>query len=84
MRDLPLKYMMKSHLRRAEMHEEILMALENISCSSLQNIYRQLQNVEAKRMLIRELLIAMTEGNELSTSLIQIDMTIAGDAQYEE
>ena len=34
--------------------------------------------------LIRELLIAMTEGNELSTSLIQIDMTIAGDAQYEE
>ena len=84
MRDLPLKYMMESHRRRADMHEEILKALDNISSSSLQNIYRQLQNVEAKRMLIRELLIAMTEGNELSTSLIQIDMTIARDAQYEE
>jgi hypothetical protein len=84
MRELPLTYMMKSHTERAEMHEEILMALENISSSSLQNIYRQLQNVEAKRMLIRELLISMTKGTDLSTSLIQIDTTIGRDAQYEE
>ncbi|MBH96738.1 MAG: hypothetical protein CMD87_05725 [Gammaproteobacteria bacterium] len=84
MRELPLKYMMKSHKKRVEMHREILMALENISSNSLQNIYRQLQNVEAKRMLIRELLISMTEGTDLSTSLIQIDNIIGRDAQYEE
>jgi hypothetical protein len=84
MTDLPLLYMMKSHTERAEMHEEILMALENISSSSLQNIYRQLQNVDAKRVLIRELLISMTMGTDLSTSLFQIDNTIGKDAQYEE
>ena len=76
--------MMKSHDVRAKMHEEILMALENISSNSLQNIYRQLQNVEAKRMLIRELLISMTRGTDLNTSLIQIDNTIAMDAKNDE
>ena len=84
MTDLPLKYMMKSYHKRAEMHEEILMALENISSTSLQNIYRQLQDVEAKRTLIRELLTAMTAGNELSTTLIQIDNIMGRGAQSEE
>ena len=84
MRELPLSYMMKSPTERAEMQEKHMMALENISSSSLQNIYRQRQNVEAKRMLLRELLISMTKGTDLSTSLIQIDTTIGRDAQYEE
>ncbi len=60
------------------------MALENISSSSLQNIYRQLQDVEAKRLLIQELLIDMTAGTDLGTSLIQIDSTIGRDDKYEE
>ena len=66
------------------MHKKILMALENISSSSLQNIYRQLQDVEAKRLLIQELLIDMTAGTDLGTSLIQIDSTIGRDDKYEE
>ena len=76
--------MIKSYQKRAEMHEQILVALENISSSSLQYIYIQLQNVEAKRMLIQELLIAMTDGTDISTSLIQINNTISRATENEE
>lgn len=82
--NLPVRYMMKCNGKRAKMHKKILMALENISSSSLQNIYRQLQDVEAKRLLIQELLIDMTAGTDLGTSLIQIDSTIGRDDKYEE
>jgi|TARA_R110000787_G_scaffold41939_2_gene103157 hypothetical protein len=82
--ELPKKYMIKSYQKRAEMHEQILVALENISSSSLQYIYIQLQNVEAKRMLIQELLIAMTDGTDISTSLIQINNTISRATENEE
>ena len=82
--NLPVRYMMKCNGKRSEMHKKILMALENISSSSLQNIYRQLQDVEAKRLLIQELLIDLTEGTDLGTSLIQIDSTIGRDEKYEE
>ena len=80
----PVRYMMKCNGKRAEMHKQILIVLENISSSSLQNIYRQLQDVESKRLLIQELLIDMTKGADLGTSLIQIDSTIGRDAKYEE
>ena len=82
--ELPKKYMIKSYQKRAEMHEQILVALENISSSSLQYIYIQLQNVESKRMLIQELLIAMTDGTDISTSLIQINNTISRATENEE
>lgn len=82
--ELPKKYMIKSYNERAKMHEQILIALENISSSSFQNIYRQLQNVEAKRRLIKELLIGMTDGTDISTSLIQIDGTIGREEKYAE
>tara|TARA_R100001509_G_scaffold90690_1_gene52207 strand:- start:144 stop:374 length:231 start_codon:yes stop_codon:yes gene_type:complete len=76
--------MLMSHEEQAKMHEEICMALETISSSSLQNIYRQLQQVEAKRMLIREIIIGLQKGFEMSALLIQIDTTISRDGEYEE
>jgi hypothetical protein len=83
MTDLPKRYMMKSHHQRAEMHEEILMVLENISSNSLPNIYLQLQNVEAKRSLIRELLTAKTAGIDLRTELSAINSTMERDSKYD-
>ena len=84
MRPLPMSYMLKSHAERAEIHADICAALENISSSSLQNIYRQLSVVEAKRMLIREIIIGLEKGFEMSAILIQIDTTISRDGEYAE
>ena len=66
------------------MHEEIAQTLEDVSSTSLQNIYRQLQDVNAKRTLIREILISMDRGITLDAILAQIDTTIQNDALFEE
>tara|TARA_B100000927_G_scaffold290537_1_gene289670 strand:+ start:1387 stop:1641 length:255 start_codon:yes stop_codon:yes gene_type:complete len=84
MRPLPKSYMTKTHAQRAKMHEDVLIALENASSTTLQNIVRQLANVDAKRMLMREMLVALNEGQDLYSVLVQIDSTIEKDAKYEE
>jgi hypothetical protein len=84
MRPLPLSFMLKSYHERAEIHEDVCAALESVSSSSLHNIYRQLQNVEAKRMLIREIIIGLEKGFTMSAVLIQIDTTISRDGEYAE
>ena len=84
MRRLPKKYMLKSHLERSEMHEDICAALENVSSASLQQIFRQLQDADAKRKLMREIIISLEKGYSLDATLIQINNTIDRDAEYEE
>ena len=53
MMNLPVRYMMKCNGKRAEMHKKILMALENISSSSLQNIYRHYKMWRLKDFLYK-------------------------------
>jgi hypothetical protein len=84
MRPLPKSYMLRSAEQRLAMHEEIAQTLDDVSSTSLQNIYRQLQDVNAKRTLIREILISMDKGITLDATLAQIDTTIQNDALFEE
>jgi|DEB0MinimDraft_3_1074331.scaffolds.fasta_scaffold00001_5 hypothetical protein len=84
MRPLPKSYMLRSPQQRLAMHEEIAQTLDDVSSTSLQNIYRQLQDVNAKRTLIREILISMDKGMTLDAILAQIDTTIQNDALFEE
>ena len=76
--------MLKSHMERAELYEDICAALENVSSASLQQIHRQLEDAEAKRMLIREIVISLDKGFALDATLVQINNTIDRDAEYAE
>jgi len=81
---LPKSYMLKSHAERAEIHMTIVEAIEHASATSLPNIKNQTENVEAKRKIIGELIVAMENGFDLYDAMVQIDVTMSNDAKYEE
>lgn len=76
--------MLKSRKERFDLHEEICASLENVSNTLMPNIYRQLQDVEAKRLLFREILIGISHGDDLQTTLISIENTISNEPLDEE
>ena len=76
--ELPKKYMIKSYQKRAEMHEQILVALENISYWKRRKIrrvmdIRQLQNERlvmdllAKYQPIIDTIMVLVEGIDVMT-----------------
>jgi len=79
MRPLPKEYMLKSHAKRVALHEEICATLENISDSLMPNIYKQLGDAQAKRMLFREILIGFMHGDDIQTTLVSIENTMANE-----
>lgn len=82
MKQLPKSYMMLSAKQRAEKFAEMLSSLENVSGTSLQQILRQLNDMEAKRNLLKEIIINEGEGYDLYTTLVQIENTISIDSEY--
>ncbi len=82
MKKLPQTYMMLSAEVRAKKFAETLSALENVSGTSLQQILRQLNDMEAKRNLMKEIIINEYEGYDLYTTLVQIENTLSIDSEY--
>ena len=72
----------RPHSLRAKKFAETLSALENVSGTSLQQILRQLNDMEAKRNLMKEIIINEYEGYDLYTTLVQIENTLSIDSEY--